>query len=34
VGDVTVFPASDLSRCVTGAVIFADSGLHLLGAVL
>lgn len=32
VGDVAVFLASGLSRCVTGATIYADSGFNLLGA--
>ena len=32
VGDVAVFLASNLSRCVTGATIFADNGFNLLGA--
>lgn len=32
VGDVAVFLASPLSRCVTGATIFADSGFNILGA--
>jgi enoyl-[acyl-carrier protein] reductase I len=32
VGDVGVFLASNLSRCVTGATIYADSGFNLLGA--
>ncbi len=32
VGDVAVFLASPLSRCVTGATIFADSGFNVLGA--
>jgi enoyl-[acyl-carrier protein] reductase I len=31
VGDVAVFLASPLSRCVTGATIFADSGFNILG---
>ena len=31
VGDVAVFLASDLSRAVTGNVIFVDSGFHLMG---
>lgn len=31
VGDVAVFLASDLSRSVTGSVIFADEGFHILG---
>ena len=32
VGDVAVFLASPLSRCVTGATIYADSGFNVLGA--
>ncbi len=32
VGDVAVFLASPLSRCVTGATIYADSGFNILGA--
>ena len=31
VGNVAVFLASDLSRCVTGATIFADNGFNVLG---
>lgn len=31
VGDVAVFLASDLSRSVTGSVIFSDQGFHVLG---
>lgn len=31
VGDVAVFLASPLSRCVTGATIFADCGFNVLG---
>jgi enoyl-[acyl-carrier protein] reductase I len=31
VGDVAVFLASPLSRSVTGEVLYADHGLHLLG---
>jgi enoyl-[acyl-carrier protein] reductase I len=34
VGNVSVFLASDLSRCVTGKVIFADNGFHALGVSL
>jgi enoyl-[acyl-carrier protein] reductase I len=30
VGDTAVFLASDLSRGVTGNVLFVDSGMHLL----
>jgi enoyl-[acyl-carrier protein] reductase I len=32
VGDVAVFLASPLSRCITGAVIYADNGFNILGA--
>lgn len=31
VGNVAVFLASEWSRCVTGATIFADNGFHVLG---
>ncbi len=31
IGDVAVFLASDLSRSVTGQVLFADAGYHILG---
>ncbi|HXF81144.1 MAG TPA: enoyl-ACP reductase [bacterium] len=31
VGDVAVFLASDLSRAVTGATLFVDSGFHIMG---
>lgn len=31
VGDVAVFLASDLSRAVTGNIIFVDSGFHVMG---
>ncbi len=31
-GDVAVFLASNRSRCITGATIFADNGFNLLGA--
>jgi len=31
VGNVAVFLASDLSRAVTGATIFADNGFNILG---
>jgi len=31
VGNVAVFLASDLSRAVTGATIFADNGFNVLG---
>lgn len=31
VGNVAVFLASDWSRCVTGATIFADNGFNILG---
>jgi enoyl-[acyl-carrier protein] reductase I len=33
VGDVGLFLASHLSRCITGEVIYADSGYHILGIV-
>lgn len=32
VGDVAVFLASNLSRCITGATLMADNGFNLLGA--
>jgi enoyl-[acyl-carrier protein] reductase I len=32
VGDVALFLASPLSRCVTGALIYADNGFNILGA--
>ncbi len=32
VGDVALFLASPLSRCVTGATIYADNGFNILGA--
>lgn len=32
VGDVALFLASDLSRSVTGEIVHADSGFHVLGA--
>jgi len=32
VGGVAVFLASPLSRCVTGALIYADNGFNILGA--
>jgi enoyl-[acyl-carrier protein] reductase I len=32
VGDVAVFLASPLSRCVTGATIYADNGFNILSA--
>jgi len=32
VGDVAVFLASDLSRCLTGEILNADNGFHVLGA--
>jgi enoyl-[acyl-carrier protein] reductase I len=32
VGDVAVFLASSLSRCVTGATLYADNGFNLIGA--
>ncbi|MBI4276962.1 MAG: enoyl-ACP reductase [Armatimonadetes bacterium] len=31
VGDAAVFLASDLSRAVTGNIIFVDSGFHIMG---
>lgn len=31
IGDVAVFLASDLSRAVTGNIIFVDSGFHVMG---
>jgi len=31
VGDVAVFLASPMSRCVTGATLYADSGMNILG---
>ena len=31
VGNVAVFLGSELSRCVTGATIFADNGFNVLG---
>jgi enoyl-[acyl-carrier protein] reductase I len=31
VGDVAVLLASDLSRAMTGQVLFADAGYHILG---
>ncbi|HUG56241.1 MAG TPA: enoyl-ACP reductase [Candidatus Limnocylindrales bacterium] len=31
VGEVAVFLASEMSRCVTGATIFADNGYNILG---
>jgi len=31
VGDVAVFLASDMSRAVTGNILFVDSGFHLMG---
>jgi enoyl-[acyl-carrier protein] reductase I len=31
-GDVAVFLASEKSRCITGATLFADNGFNLLGA--
>lgn len=31
VGDVGLFLASSLSRCITGETIYADSGFHILG---
>lgn len=34
VGDVAVFLASHLSRCVTGATVFADCGFNIVGVGL
>ena len=31
VGDAAVFLASDLSRGVTGNIIYVDSGFHIMG---
>lgn len=31
VGDVGLFLASDLSRCVTGEIIYADNGFNIIG---
>ena len=31
VGDVGLFLASDLSRCITGETIYADNGFHIMG---
>ena len=31
VGNVALFLASDLSRCVTGEILHADNGFHVLG---
>jgi enoyl-[acyl-carrier protein] reductase I len=31
VGDVALFLASPLSRCVTGALVYADNGFNVLG---
>ena len=31
VGQVATFLASDLSSCITGEVIFADNGYHMMG---
>jgi enoyl-[acyl-carrier protein] reductase I len=31
VGDVAVFLASDMSRAITGNILFVDSGFHLMG---
>jgi enoyl-[acyl-carrier protein] reductase I len=31
VGDAAVFLASDLSRAITGEIIFVDQGYHVLG---
>ena len=32
IGEVAVFLASEKSRCITGATVFADNGFNLLGA--
>jgi enoyl-[acyl-carrier protein] reductase I len=32
VGDVAVFLASPLSRCITGSTLFADNGFNIVGA--
>lgn len=32
VGDVAVFLASPLSRCITGATLYADNGFNIVGA--
>ena len=34
VGDVAAFLLSHMSRAITGEVIFADNGFHLIGAAL
>lgn len=31
VGDVALFLASNLSRCITGEVLYADNGFHIMG---
>jgi enoyl-[acyl-carrier protein] reductase I len=31
VGNVGLFLASDLSRCVTGETIYADNGFNIMG---
>ena len=31
VGDVGLFLASPLSRCITGETIYADNGFHIMG---
>jgi enoyl-[acyl-carrier protein] reductase I len=31
VGDVGLFLASDMSKCITGEIIYADAGFHILG---
>ena len=31
VGNVALFLASDLARCVTGEILNADNGFHVLG---
>ncbi|HQE61265.1 MAG TPA: SDR family oxidoreductase, partial [Candidatus Latescibacteria bacterium] len=32
VGDAALFFLSDLSRAVTGSVLFVDNGYHIMGA--
>jgi enoyl-[acyl-carrier-protein] reductase (NADH) len=32
IGDAALFLASDLARCLTGEILHADSGFHVLGA--
>ncbi len=33
IGNVAAFLASDWSRCITGATIFADNGMNIMGAM-